>query len=384
MALVLGHAAVGNLGVGSEILIKYSGFNEWHARLLLAEVGNDVFIVITPDGDVFPEDIKASNRDIEQWRRRPGDRSVPFGVAAADAYDFGVLPSAAELAHLQLEAAGAARRERARLGLPDLAPAVPPAPPAGVPGAGPPGAIAPAAGAAAAVAPALFVPHAPILPPAGGGTPPAGAAAAAGALHTALNPPPSGPPAHDDARTLPVKVGDDGERHRDFKDAVMLCKKSEFADWPVKGPRTAGWLARAMSEHSQNAMAHHARFMAYFKLSPGDPIALQHENYCKILHAMLVYDQLDVTNLACAELVCRQLQLLEEKQMQSSTPQAESASVAEESSLFMGTASAHGAVLVCPELKSWVSSELSREASILKERRKAREERTLARNNKQK
>jgi hypothetical protein len=184
----------------------------------------------------------------------------------------------------------------------------------------------------------------------------------------------------DDARTLPIHFGDDSHRHRDFREAITLCQKSEFDDWPIKGPRTTPWLTRMLSEGSSTPLNHHAKFIAFFKLSPGDPVALQHEAWCKVLQTMVCYDQLDVHNLASAELVCRQLQLLEDRHSMVSD-KGEAAAASEESSLYMGTSTAHGAVLVAPELKSWIAGELAREASILKERRKAREERTLSRNN---
>ena len=51
----------------------------------------------------------------------------------------------------------------------------------------------------------------------------------------------------------------------------------------------------------------------------------------------------------------------------------------EEQSLFMGATAGHAGTLVCPALKTWIAGEMAREASVLKERRKAREERALAR-----
>ena len=47
--------------------------------------------------------------------------------------------------------------------------------------------------------------------------------------------------------------------------------------------------------------------------------------------------------------------------------------------LYMATSITRGVVGVCPALTEYISGELSKESSILKERRKAREERTLAR-----
>ena len=39
----------------------------------------------------------------------------------------------------------------------------------------------------------------------------------------------------------------------------------------------------------------------------------ERETYCKVLQAMLTYDQLDVSNLASAEVIARQIQLIEER-----------------------------------------------------------------------
>ena len=116
--------------------------------------------------------------------------------------------------------------------------------------------------------------------------------------------------------------------------------------------------------------------MAAFKLGPNDPVSIQHDMLSKILATMLTYDQLDISNLASAEMVARQLQLLEEKQAAAA---ATDSTGAEESALFLGAPTSHSAVLVAPDLKLWISQELAREASVLKERRKAREERNLAR-----
>eukprot|EP00959_Pyramimonas_sp_CCMP1952_P208266 4356664-Pyramimonas_sp.AAC.1 len=47
--------------------------------------------------------------------------------------------------------------------------------------------------------------------------------------------------------------------------------------------------------------------------------------------------------------------------------------------LYMGTGETRGLLMVSPELQEHINSELHREASILKEKRKVREERALAR-----
>eukprot|EP00973_Karenia_brevis_P073871 10269368-Karenia_brevis.AAC.1 len=52
--------------------------------------------------------------------------------------------------------------------------------------------------------------------------------------------------------------------------------------------------------------------------------------------------------------------------------------MAQERHLFLGGTRASGAALVCPALAEHVAAELERDAKILKERRKGREERQLA------
>eukprot|EP00959_Pyramimonas_sp_CCMP1952_P468967 9494143-Pyramimonas_sp.AAC.1 len=46
---------------------------------------------------------------------------------------------------------------------------------------------------------------------------------------------------------------------------------------------------------------------------------------------------------------------------------------------FMGEEGRHGRALVAPALESWISQKLSEESAVLMERRKAKEERQLAR-----
>ena len=71
------HAA---LVPGGEVLIKYSGWPQFHARILLAQISDDWWYILTPDADCYGECLGAGNRDIEQWRLRPADLSIPFGV----------------------------------------------------------------------------------------------------------------------------------------------------------------------------------------------------------------------------------------------------------------------------------------------------------------
>ena len=101
-----------------------------------------------------------------------------------------------------------------------------------------------------------------------------------------------------------------------------------------------------------------------------------------MLETAMVYDQLNVSELATFELMARRYQLWEEKYA-GPMRTAETGDGAEdwldERRLFLGQRRTTGHALVCPALESWIAERLREESAVLKERRKGREERQLAR-----
>ena len=90
------------------------------------------------------------------------------------------------------------------------------------------------------------------------------------------------------------------------------------------------------------------------------------------------YDQLDACNLACFELICRELQMIEDRHAERLFQGDEQAKEkAEEYSILMSIQSS--TTCMSPKLKEFLANELSKQAAVLKERRKAREKRVLAR-----
>ena len=85
---------------------------------------------------------------------------------------------------------------------------------------------------------------------------------------------------------------------------------------------------------------------------------------------MISHDGLNLKNSMGAELLFRRLQLMEEAVAESpEQPNYEG------SRHFLGTGERAGGALMAPTLRAYVGQELSREATILKEKRKAREAR---------
>ena len=93
---------------------------------------------------------------------------------------------------------------------------------------------------------------------------------------------------------------------------------------------------------------------------------------------MICFDQLQVGSLAAAEFCARQIQLVEEKYRDRGVPKDSLELVSEsEAALFSGSRS-RTTICVCPALSEWIAEEMRKEAAVMKERRKAREERNLA------
>ena len=100
-----------------------------------------------------------------------------------------------------------------------------------------------------------------------------------------------------------------------------------------------------------------------------------HEVACLMLETMVTYDQLAVANLASAEQLGRQVQLVEER-WEDLFCLPDTASEADQNQhIFMGARQSH--ICVCPALQGYIAEELRKEASVSEERRKAREERQL-------
>ena len=93
------------------------------------------------------------------------------------------------------------------------------------------------------------------------------------------------------------------------------------------------------------------------------------------------FDQLNISEPACMELLARRAQLSELKWMERILRHGPSDEYGEDSYLYMGTNQTRGQVMIMPELEQLVADQLSKEGAVLKERRKLKEERGLVRAN---
>ena len=182
-----------------------------------------------------------------------------------------------------------------------------------------------------------------------------------------------------DARTLPVVYDAIGSRRREFRDAVLACREDQWAGWPVRGPRTTHWVLRYIVDHGGTPTGMHSRWRSEARLQEHEPGVQEHERACRTLEELLCFDQCNGAYLASAELLVRAIQVQQERYRdRSAGGSASGGPDSVDTHLFMGSELTRGNVCVCPLLQEWASAQLAKEQALLKERRKAREERDLA------
>ena len=397
----------GGFPLGTELAIRYNCVPvEDHLRLVIGHVSHERYIVIDPDHEVYEEECVADGIDtLGVWVLPPGG-GLPFGhPGGAYFHDWasgpgGVAPTAAEVITLCIQGQAEAHRQRVAQGLllpagapgalpvgaavPPAGPLVPPvgALPAGVP-PGVAGALVPVGGALAggglgALAAALAGGGGGGVPPPGGppGGPLGGAALGGlgfGGAPAGAVPPPAVAQLAPDLRVMPCRYNEADVRFRDPRDGMTLLSTTPFDDFPLKGPRSCSWVICHMVTQAGSCRAWHMQFRNMCKLTPSDPGVESHGVGCEVLHHAHCYDQLNSGNLACLEAVAREVQTQELRYQDRVVVDASS-----ERAILAGSTTL-GNLCIMPELRVYLREELKVKNDTEKERRKAREERGLAR-----
>ena len=205
------------------------------------------WVILTPDGDIYTEDISAGGGDIDAWRLFTPGGPVPIGVGGNYMHLFNPVPDQPTITRLVQEGDVYGAHERLQRGLPLLAVQQPVAQPAQV----------------------VAAPAAPVIGGAGGGVPNlAGEAVGVrdhggGQLQQIANINAGAPievegggDGQEDARTLSITRDSQGHRFKEFRAASLECKEVAFADWPVPGPRTILHVLSRIVEHGGSPVAH--------------------------------------------------------------------------------------------------------------------------------
>ena len=419
---------------GALVLIRYDE-DVFHERLVCGELGNGEMMICTPDYDFYAEELSANNDDITSIRffrqDAAGNVSAPPGVLAVHAFPAMTHPDMEQLIREGLQLAQVERNARHLPPLPYWA---------GVPafaGARLPPTLAPNVLGAGVVLPLAVAPALAVMPlgglGVGAGTP--GLAAQASVPTRARGRAPQGGCWIVDEPSLAHQLGDivalgpgavlmhdrvlspvSGEvvvlkhldggididkyiaareamlgddmrvlpRNRDWKEGrtpeqVELMDHDDELKFHLTGPRTATWfLQKMMQGGSGNFVARHHTWVREANIPAKARAIHEHEALSKILDGMVNWDRLNAKNHLSAEIALRRLQLIEEVHREDPT----NPSWEEGSSFYMGDDAQRGGALLAPGLRSHVAAELQREALILKEKRKARDARKGAANQK--
>lgn len=365
-----------------------------HTRLILAEVNAATFeyVILTPDLDMYTEILHHSNPDLVGFHLPAPGGGPPAGIPLAHIYSFAPM-QAADYGRFMAAGRAEAIAERARRGIGPAAVAAP---------------IAPAPAGGAVVAVRIWVlaemvegfkigqemqppPGLPTLGDFGLMNVLDGGGNNRVVLIKQINQEEVGAfceeriqlarsseavevddvYAAEDIRTMSIRYLANGERRRAFKESVGEMSVVDMEDFPYT-PRTCLEYLQAISTVAESVYGHHLSWVQQSKIPEGARAIYEDQVLSQILDAAISYDCLQVSNLACFELLVRRRQLLAEAH--SHDPMAPNYQGAD---YWMGSKYKHGGAIVINALTEHVARRLQADSQILKEKRKLEEAKKL-------
>ena len=368
------------------VLYDVGGPPLWHERLVLEHVTQEIYIVATPDQDVYGEELSLLNADLRGIRVRTAPGALPAGLNAGITYQLPVF-SAAEMANLQQAAQHELAAERAirGIGLVPLARAPAPAVSSSdrVFSRGTLYWLAAEKGGGfnygdevSSVVQAK-VRGTKLVHDLGNGV-----SIFVQCLDGEDRPSFMQLPAEYDPRVLPQDLDPLGRPDSNLKE---VAKKSHECSmpWVLTGPRTARWCISYLVSEGLGFEAHHERFRQLCKIEASSWGVQEHFQLSMIAKHALQTDQINGYNSMFMEVIFRRIQTIEFAYAERAR-EAESKAIGgrlslEEQQTFGGLTRQASTLMVCPELMDFVKAEVERDASLAKNLRKAREERELSR-----
>lgn len=380
--------------VNRRVLVEYevAGPRLFHERLVAEHVSGEQYIVITPDEDIYMEELSLLNPDLRSLRVKPSDAVLPGGVGAGEVYP---LPAWGANDLIRLRDAARVEGDRERAG---AAPVAAVAPLAAV-GAGhhvvepkdddisfPAGTLRWLAAEAidgvkygqeiSGVANAL-VKGSKAVHTIAGGRAVFVECVDGGELQAFLN-----KPSRCDPRILPLEFNAMQQPERSLKDVASQCVERKML-WSLSGPRTARWCVAYLAIENLGFEGHRERLRQVARADASSWGIQEHFQVSMALRHALLVDQLDAFNLLTVEIQFRRLQTIEysysEKAKEFESKAVGGRLSLEEQTSFGGVTRQYSTLMICPDLLDHVKAETEKEASLAKNLRKAREEREAAR-----
>ena len=170
----------------------------------------------------------------------------------------------------------------------------------------------------------------------------------------------------------PVVYDERGVRHLDFSTAVRRMTAEPMADFPLKNGRSLQWLLQYVVDHGATFDGRQTKWATEQKIDAESAPYVFHDLLGYALELGATFDQLDMLNCASMELIGRVYQMIEETRGSMSSDTIDH---------YIGrdaTAGLRRGVALAPSLAEDATNRQSKETEILKQRRKAREEKALA------
>lgn len=387
------------LAEGTRVFVAYDlpGPELYHERYVLAacQCGQGYHIVLTPDEDIYPEQISLQNADLASFRLGVGG-ALPAGLTAANTYRFRRLPDAVMMQQYRRDARQAALAMAVVPG--GAVMAAPVAAPVAVPLAGGAGVGADGEEVWVRVESHGEKLRGEVVELDGNEVlhDPVGIMLGADGPYLIRKMKRQdvdqfkGSEAAADARLLGISFQGISRAERQWRDVSKEVKEEKFGDWTIPGPRTTEWCVRFLNRRNGGPADHHRWWVQNHSLKSDSWGVAEHDTLMKVVDRLGRYDGLDVCNLAGAELAFRRLQLIEyiysergpaggkahnkgDKKQDSSTSMQQY-----EATIFSGSHKEYGDVMVAPSLLDYVAKEVESEASVMKQVRKESEERGAA------
>ena len=196
-----------------------------------------------------------------------------------------------------------------------------------------------------------------------------------------------------------------GRLLRQWRDAVASFTEESFVDWHIPGPRTSLWCCKFIDRRQGGPLDLFRFWKSTLGLSAEDYGVGDYEASMRAVYTLARWDCLDLPNLAGAEQIFRKCQMYEYVYVMDRDPHHAAPSggdggdegsdkkkkgrgrgrgggrhswlsfgFIDEGAVFTGLSRDHGESMICPLLLEHVAKEVERDASVLKQVRKAREE----------
>jgi hypothetical protein len=174
-----------------------------------------------------------------------------------------------------------------------------------------------------------------------------------------------------DVRVLPVLWKGD-KRQRSFTDAVEVMEFHDFGDGELDGGPSCEWYLNKVVQTGMGPVARSRAWAQENGIASGDRSVHEHHVLMKVIQVAAERDQLNLMCLECFELVIRRAQVIEAAHSYNAA--IPDYSHAED---MMGWGVQRGGALVAPTLSRHTAAKAAERSCLLKEKRKYAEEMRL-------